>query len=155
MGALPYGRYDGSGVRCAKCKKLIAKSSPEGHLEIKCSRCGELNGALGQMQEQVIITSLDGKVLYINKATQQATGYTELEAIGKTPGELWGGQMSQEFYHDMWRHIKDKKTKFHARMTNVTKSGKLYNVEMIIYPILDKEGLLLFYVATEVLKKNT
>ena len=139
-------------VRCVKCNKLLAKNS-DGHFEIKCERCGTLNKALELMIEQVVITDPEGKILFINKAFENITGFTLHESIGKKPSELWGGHMPKEFYADLWDKMKNKKGSIKVKMTNQKKSGESYELELIVSPILDTKGDILFFVGIEVVVK--
>ncbi len=138
-------------LRCVKCGKLIAKNLLRGRFEIKCLRCGTLNIAFEEMVEQVIITDPSGKILFINKAAEDATGYNLHEAIGKKPSEMWGKQMSQEFYNEMWKEIKDGNKTFKTQVTNKRKNGELYEVDFSISPILNVHGEVMFYIGVEVI----
>ncbi len=138
-------------IRCSNCKKVLAKPDALFGVEIKCARCGTLNRVFEQMIEQVIITDPRGIILFINKAVEVATGYSAHEAIGKKPSQLWGGHMPKEFYTDMWDKILEKKESIKSRMTNKTKTGELYEVELLVSPILDTSGSVLFFVGIEIL----
>lgn len=140
-------------IRCARCNKLVAKSFTHGHFEIKCPRCNTLNAVFEKMIRQVIITDSNGKILYINKATEKISGYNIGEAIGNKPSKLWGNQMPEKFYEKMWKVIKNKKP-FTAIITNKQKSGRLYDVEMIISPVSDTSGNNVFYIGIETATKN-
>jgi PAS domain S-box-containing protein len=74
------------------------------------------------MIEQVIITSRDGRILFINKAVEAVTGYLVDEVIGKKISELWGGNMNKKFYTDMWNSILNKKESIKLKMRNKKKS---------------------------------
>jgi len=137
-------------VRCNKCGKLLAKHGSIFGAEIKCLRCGALNRIFENMIEQVIITNNQGIILFINKAMEIATGYSLHEAIGRKPSELWGGQMSEEFYTDMWKKMLEKKESVKLKMTNKNKSGNLYEVELLVSPISDTTGDIVFFVGIEV-----
>lgn len=138
-------------IRCAKCKKVLAKPDAFFGVEIKCARCGTLNRVFEQMIEQVIITDSRGIILFINKAVEAATGYSAHEAIGKKPSELWGGHMPKESYTDMWDKILEKKQSIKSRITNQNKAGELYEVELLVSPILDTNGDVMFFVGIEVI----
>lgn len=141
----------GHGARCNKCGKLLGKPNGSGQLEIKCPRCGTLNRVFETMVEQVIVTDPSGRILFINTAAEQVTGFKLHEAVGKKPSELWGKQMPDEFYQKMWTQmVTDKKT-VQVTMINKKKSGELYSVDLAISPILDALGDVLFYVGIEVL----
>lgn len=136
-------------IRCLKCGKMLAKNQGVVGAEIKCLRCGTLNRILEGMIEQVIITNREGKILFINKAVEMATGYYAHEAIGKKASELWGGHMPKEFYDDMWKKILEKKESVKLKMTNQMKSGEFYDIELLVSPILDTNGEILFFAGVE------
>lgn len=138
------------GIRCLKCGKMLAKNRGILGAEIKCLRCGTLNRILENMIEQVIITNKEGKILFVNKAVEVATGYLSHEVIGKRPSELWGGHMSRGFYADMWKSILKKRGSVKLNMINKNKSGELYNVELLVSPIMDTSGDILFFVGVEI-----
>ena len=141
--------------RCAKCGKLLAKNLTNGGFEIKCLRCGNLNITFDQMIEQVTITDPDGKILYINKAAENATGYFQHEVVGRKPSEFWGKQMPEIFYEKMWRFIKEEKGTFKTRLLNKRKTGEFYEVDFAISPILDVKKNIIFYVGIEVMVKKS
>lgn len=135
--------------RCIKCTKLLAKEIKLGELEIKCVRCGALNKKLENMIEQIVVMGLDGKILYINKVMERVTGYTLQESFGKKPAELWGGQMSQEFYKDIWQKIINTKDSFVVILRNKKKNGELYDLTLQVSPVLNEKGEILFLVGIE------
>lgn len=137
-------------IRCVKCGKTLAKNQGVVGAEIKCLRCGTLNRILEGMIEQVIITSKDGRILFINKAVEIATGYSASEAIGKKPSELWGGHMPKKFYADMWKKMLGNKESTKLKMTNKKKSGEFYSIELLVSPILDTNGEVLFFAGIEI-----
>ncbi len=139
-----------SAIRCVKCGKMLAKNHGVIGAEIKCLRCGTLNRIFEQMIEQVIITDKNGIILFINKAVEMATGYSAHEAIGKKPSELWGGHMPKEFYADMWKTMLEKKEPIKLKMTNKKKSGELYDVELLVSPIVDTTGDIIFFAGIEI-----
>jgi PAS domain S-box-containing protein len=137
-------------IRCLKCGKLLAKNKGAIGAEIKCVRCGTLNRILEGMIEQVIITDKRGIILFVNKAVEIATGYSADESIGKKPSELWGGCMPREFYADMWKKMLEKKESIKLKMTNKKKSGEPYDIELLVSPISDTTGEVIFFVGIEV-----
>ena len=141
------------GFRCSECHKLLAKLMPgrHGNFEIKCPRCGTLNTILEQMISQVVVTDPEGTLLYLNKAAEVAAGFSSHEAIGKKIGDLWGNQMPREFYEDMWKTLREEKKTFTGKLMNRRKSGELYEVQLVVSPILDASGDVLFYVGIEIL----
>lgn len=141
-------------IRCTKCDKLFAKILSPNRFEIKCVRCGTFNVIFNHMIEQIIVADPEAKVLYINDAAEKATGYRNVEVVGQKISELWGNHMSPEFYIQMWRTIKEQKKVFKAILKNKKKTGEFYENELIISPILNTEGMIIFYIAVEVVLKK-
>ncbi len=137
-------------IRCNKCGKMLAKKNGPIDVEIKCLRCGNLNRVFESMIEQVVITNLEGRILFINSAVEKVTGYSMHEAVGKKPSELWGGHMPKDFYVDMWAEMLEKKGPIKLKITNKNKAGELYDVELLVSPILDTTGEILFFIGIEI-----
>lgn len=102
------------------------------------------------IDDHIVITDSHANIIYANEAVKKQTGYTKDEIIGKTPGDVWGGNMPKEFYQQMWHTIKDLKKPFVGEMKNQRKDGMAYWQELRIYPILDdKTGEITFFIAIE------
>jgi len=104
--------------------------------------------ALDNVSDHVIITDLNGFILYVNKAAEKLTGYTKMEMIGNRPS-LWGKQMPKEFYERMWRTIKTDKKEFTGIITNRRKTGEEYIAEAHVSPVLNKNGQIIFFIGLE------
>lgn len=105
--------------------------------------------AVAATSEQVVITDASGTVLYANAATEKNTGYTVAEALGTKAGTLWGGEMDEWYYKDMWNTIALQKRTFEGEITNRRKNGDLYIATISISPVLDAEQNVMFFVAIE------
>lgn len=151
MGDLSIGgaTIDFSQFRCKSCSKLIGKDFHDGHIEIKCLRCGTLNVLLNKETQLFVVTDVNGRIIFINDAMEKVSGFSLDESVNKKPSELWGKQMPQEFYDRLWRTIRDEKRTFTSSITNKNKAGKLYEVEMVISPVLGSEGNPIFYIGVE------
>ncbi len=96
----------------------------------------------------IVITDLDGKIIFANPSVTRITGYTQQEVLGKNPS-LWGGQMPKEFYQEMWHIIKEKKEVFKGELVNKRKNGELYTARSVISPIFDSKKDLIGFIGTE------
>ncbi len=141
-------------IRCKKCDKLVAKISSKNIYEIKCTRCGTINLVFEEMQEQVIITDNQGKIVYMNRAVELTTGYSIVESMGKKPSELWGGNMDKEFYENMWNKMLDERRSVNFVMKNKRKDGSLYDVELTVSPIIDNLDNIIYFVGIEINSKT-
>ncbi len=104
--------------------------------------------AVENSSDQITITDLDGKILYVNRAASAITGYSEEELVGKRPA-IWGNDLSNQYYKKIFDKIfKDKKT-YKGDVSNRKKSGEEYISGLRIDPVLDPRGDVIFYIGIE------
>jgi len=97
---------------------------------------------------QIIITNINGIILYANKGLERITGYSPDEVIGKTQ-KMWGGLMDGVFYAEMWKQIKEVQKPFYGEILNRRKDGTEYWAIAAISPILDYNNKLTGFIGTE------
>lgn len=107
-----------------------------------------LSTAIEQVDEIILITNVDGVILYVNPAFERVTGYSRREAIGQTPRLLKSGQHNEAFYNDLWHTLSSGKA-WNGRMVNKRKDGTLYTEEARITPVRDGNGEIVNYVAAK------
>jgi len=129
--------------------KLTQKEFPINEVERRLREIEALKKGFELLNDHVVITDPMGIILYANRAVARNTGYSVSEALGKNPGDLWGGHMSKEFYEDMWHTIKTEKSPFIGEVKNVKKDGTPYWQEVHICPVLDDKGEIKFYIGIE------
>lgn len=105
--------------------------------------------AAENIRDHIIITDVDGIIIYVNPAAEKITGFSYSQMIGTKAGKLWGGLMKEEFYKNMWKIIKDEKRTFRGRIRNRRADGVIYTAEIVIDPILDKDGEVVYFMARE------
>lgn len=104
--------------------------------------------AVDNASDHIIFTNPNGIVVYANQAAERITGYSMKEIIGARPS-LWGKQMPVEHYREMWKIIKEEKKPYKSKLQNKRKNGKLYDVELSIWPVLNEKGDIVFFVGLE------
>ncbi len=104
--------------------------------------------AVSQATNHIILTDINGKILFANEAAEIITGYRCSEMLGQTP-RLWGGLQTPEFYTDLWKTIKIDKKKFSGTIQNRRKNGELYTAIANIAPILDVKNELIGFIGSE------
>ena len=95
----------------------------------------------------MMVTDANTKILRVNKAFTQFTGYTPEEAIGKTPRLLSSGKQSKNFYSKMWKTINNTGA-WEGEIWNRRKSGEVYPEHLSITAVKDADGIVHNYVAT-------
>ena len=102
--------------------------------------------AVEQSTESIVITDVDGTILYVNSAFETTTGYTSEEMVGKNPNVLKSDTHDDAFYAKLWDTISSGNT-WAGELTNKNKEGNLYVEEAVIYPIRNEADEVVNYVA--------
>jgi methyl-accepting chemotaxis protein len=105
--------------------------------------------AVDNASDHIVITDTEGTVMYANKAAEKVTGFTVQEIMGKKAGKLWGGVMDKKFYKKMWDTISIDKEPFSGEITNRRKNKEEYIALSRISPIINKHGVVEFFVGIE------
>jgi PAS domain S-box-containing protein len=106
-----------------------------------------LSRVVDQMADTVVITDANGSIEYVNPAFEQLSGYSQEEALGKTPRILKSGLHPAEFYQHVWEVILRGEV-FQGEFINRSKTGELYYESKTITPIRNAEGKITQFVAT-------
>lgn len=93
----------------------------------------------------ISITDKKAKILYINQAFTQVTGYSEAEILGKNESELSDKSTPRQVYYDLWHTISSKKV-WYGRLVNRRKQGQRYLADLTIAPMLDEAGNISHYI---------
>ncbi len=96
----------------------------------------------------MMITDVNGIILYANEATVRITGFKISEMLGNT-ARLWGGLMEPAFYKELWVTKKIERVTYKGKARNRKKDGEHYIAELTIAPILKPNGNLIGFVASE------
>jgi diguanylate cyclase (GGDEF)-like protein/PAS domain S-box-containing protein len=94
--------------------------------------------------EGIMVTDTNNHILLVNKAFTQTTGFSEQEAIGKTPELLKSGRHGHEFYQAMRRALEEKGA-WEGEIWNRRKSGDIYPEWLHINVIPDESGKVRYY----------
>jgi len=117
-----------------------------------------LSRVVEQTADSVVLTDTHGVIQYVNPAFEATTGYSEDEALGKTPRILKSGLHDAEFYRQMWAQFTDGPS-FKGMVINRKKTGELYWTQQTITSMRDEAGHLTHFVSvsqdiTELRKKQ-
>ncbi|HKI78615.1 MAG TPA: PAS domain S-box protein [Ignavibacteriaceae bacterium] len=90
------------------------------------------------------ITNLEGKMVYVNKAFVEASGYSKEDLLGKNPSVFGSKKHPPQFWKDMWETISTGKV-WVGEVENTKKNGKPFYTQLLISPILDSKGKVVAY----------
>lgn len=89
--------------------------------------------------EAIVITDKKNRILQVNNAFEEITGYSESEALGKTPSLLSSGKHDKKFYQEMWTSISTTGA-WQGEIWNKRKSGEIYPEWLSINSIFDENN---------------
>jgi two-component system NtrC family sensor kinase len=102
--------------------------------------------ALEAAANAVVITDREGRILWVNPAFTDLSGYTLAEAAGQTPRILKSGQHDAAFYRDLWETILAGRT-WRGEIVNRHKDGSLCTEEQVLTSVRDERGEITHFVA--------
>lgn len=92
------------------------------------------------------ITDLNGKIIYVNRAFEVASGYSKEELLGKNPRVFGSGKLPSSFWDKMWATISSGKV-WVGEVENRKKNGEPFYTQLLISPIIEKDGKVSGYFA--------
>ncbi len=107
-----------------------------------------LSRSVEQSPVTVMITDLDGRLIYVNPKFTEVTGYSEEEAIGKNPSLLKSGKHPPSFFKKLWDTILSG-NEWKGEFRNKKKSGEIYWDSSTISPILNEKGDIAYFVGVQ------
>ena len=111
-------------------------------------RLKRLSSVVEQASETIVVTDLDGNIVYCNPAFTMVTGYSQAEALGQNPRVLKSGQQDEAFYQNLWNTITAGDV-WHGVFKNKRKDGTFFDEQAVIFPIKDGNGNIINYAAVK------
>ncbi|MDG4552818.1 MAG: EAL domain-containing protein [Candidatus Competibacter sp.] len=100
---------------------------------------------IASTRDGMIVTDLKPRIVTVNPAYTEITGYTEAEVLGKNPRLLQSGRHDRTFYQAMWASILET-GHWQGELWNRRKSGELYPQWLTISTVRDERGEATHYV---------
>ena len=93
----------------------------------------------------IIITDSDNKIVNVNKAFSDITGFTKKEALGKDPKFLRSAMHDKSFYQQMWDQLSEEGY-WQGEIKNRRKNSELFIEWLSINSIKDQSGQVQNYI---------
>ncbi|MEE4378282.1 MAG: PAS domain-containing protein [Candidatus Competibacteraceae bacterium] len=94
------------------------------------------------------IHSEGNKIVFVNNAFTDMTGFTPEEVIGKTPRFMQGAKTDQAVLDELRENLKAG-SDFHGKTINYRKDGSEFMIEWKVFPIRDQHGSVTHHVAVQ------
>ena len=109
--------------------------------------CKAANQAPADDHDVIVVTNSENRIVSVNRAFTQVTGYTEDEVIGKNPNMLASGRHDRAFYQAMWHQIQAEGG-WRGEIWDRRKNGEIHSKWLEIRAVYDAAGNLANYFAT-------
>lgn len=100
-----------------------------------------------QAFEGIIVTDKYNKIILINNAFTNITGYELNEVYGKNPSILSSGENDEKFYEIMWNDLNEN-GKWEGKIKNKRKDGSIYEEHLKISSLKNEKNEVIHYIAT-------
>ena len=100
-----------------------------------------------ESQQGMLITDASTRILKVNRAFSQISGYSAADAIGQTTQMLSSGRQGPEFYQAMWETLIETGI-WEGEIWNRRKSGEVFPEWLAISAVRDERGRVSNYVAS-------
>ena len=96
-------------------------------------------------QEGILITDAQARIVNVNGAFTEVTGYSLEDVRGETPAVLKSGLQDRAFYEDLWAGLQ-RDGQWHGEVWNRKKNGAFYPEILSINEVRNAEGVVVNYV---------
>jgi diguanylate cyclase len=107
---------------------------------------GLLAKALATAADSIFITDHTGRIVWVNEAFSERSGFSPQEAVGQTPSFLKSGRQNASFYRELWQTILAGQV-WRGEVVERRKDGSLYTADEVITPLRDDKGTVTHFVA--------
>ena len=124
--------------------ELVSELTEQRHLNAELRQSNKnlehiLAHLVENLTEDIIITDFKGQINYVNKATEQYSGYSRQELIGEFRWILNGSQDAQKMHQEIVATM--QRSQWWCReLPQRRKDGYIYLAELEIFPVLDDKG---------------
>jgi diguanylate cyclase (GGDEF)-like protein/PAS domain S-box-containing protein len=96
-------------------------------------------GVFANSYDAILVTDADNRIVSVNKAFTEITGYSADEAVGRTPSLLQSGRHDRSFYQSLWTQLQES-GHWQGEIWNRRKDGEIYPEWLSISVIQNGQG---------------
>lgn len=124
------------------CRTVLTDISGHKQVELKLQL---LEKALENVQEGIILTDAQSRIVAVNPAFSRLTGYGADEVVGKTPAILKSGFHGDEFYREMYDSVQ-KNNGWQGEIRNRHKDGEICLEWLNVSVVKNNDGEADYYI---------
>jgi len=99
-----------------------------------------------ESQQGIMITDKDFRILQVNKAFTEITGFSQQKVLGKNPKILASGRHDKAYFQDFWKELTTN-GQFEGEMWNRRENGEIYAEWQTITAVKNDAGEVSHYVS--------
>lgn len=138
-----------------RARASAARPSSLGSYASPVQRSDELllRSAMGEISESIMVTDTDldepgPRILYVNKAFSELTGYSESEVLGMSPRVLQGPRSDRAVLRRL-RQTLERGEPFEGETVNYRRDGSEFAMHWSVHPLRDDAGEVVRYFAVQ------
>lgn len=108
----------------------------------------QFKAAADHAHDSVLVTDMQGRIVYVNAAFEAATGRRASQVLGQNPRILKSGEHAPEHYAGLWWTITHGGT-WRGELADLRADGSLLVQETSITPVRDDLGVIIAYVSVQ------
>ena len=90
-------------------------------------------------REGIMITDLAARVIDVNAAFTEITGYAREEVVGRRPNTFGSGRQSRDFFRAFWRSLRERGF-WSGEIWNRRRNGEMYPELLTVSTVYDESG---------------
>ncbi len=102
-------------------------------------RLRQAAAAFAATRDGIVITDLAPRILAVNRAWCEITGYSEAEALGQNPRILKSGRHDRAFYQTFWASLREAGY-WQGEIWNRRKNGEIFAEWLSVSTVYDEHG---------------
>ena len=126
--------------------EAIARADTDAALRDSAHRLELARQVFDSTQEAILMTDADARIVAVNPAFEEITGYPEAEVLGKRPSMLRSGRHDPAFYRAMWDCL-ERDGQWRGEVWNRRKNGEIYPERTSLSAVRDDSGNITAYVS--------
>jgi len=124
-----------------KWGRLQTRIQPDGAAQIALQ--GQI---INHAAEAMMLTDAAQRIVSVNRAFEQTTGYTADEVVGRTPTMLSAGHTGLNTHRNIWDFVAENGN-WNGEVWDRRKDGAIYPKQMRVKAIFDEQGMASHFVA--------